>query len=367
MDIRIPLLFAVFLGGWFFSSQGNTPKNRRSYIIFMMVLLTMESCLRGLSVGSDTANYYYTFNSAGAEHWIYIWQAMKERYIEMTGTEDVGFVVYNKLIYMLWPNFSFFLFISALTFFVPFGRLLNKYTKDFSQLIFIFVLYVVLFNMIAMSGVRKEIALGFTVWAFMYYVEKDFRKCAICVLLGTMIHMTTLLFLLIPAIGLLQKKYLRFLHISAFALIPVVIAFSGPIILLMAETSGNEKYSVYGEGQAQGGAMTFTLLIEMISLFCLYTFRKIDFSKQIFMSKLYIMLPCFTFFAPLITNNGSMIRISQYFHLYIVLLLPYAVDMYFGNNRKLIYVVLIIVLLMLNFSTGYEPYNFIWNENLPGR
>lgn len=365
MDIKIPLLFAVFLGGWFFSSKGNTPKNRRSYIIFMMILLTMESCLRGLSVGSDTANYYYMFNSAGAEYWDYIWQAMKERYIEMTGTKDMGFVVYNKLIYMIWPNFSFLLFISALTFFVPFGKLLIRYTKDFSQLIFIFVLYVSLFNMIAMSGVRKEIALGFTVWAFMFYVDKDYKKCAICVFLGTMIHMTTLLFLLVPAIGLLRKNLLRLLHISAFALIPIVIAFSGPIILLMAEASGNDRYSAYGEGGAQGGAMMFTLLMEMISLFCLYVFRNVDFSKQIFLSKLYIMLPCFTFFAPLITNNGSMIRISQYFHLYIVLLLPYAIDMYFVNNRKFIYTVLVIVLIMLSLSAGYLPYTFIWDDNLP--
>lgn len=365
MDVKVLLLSAVFLGGWFFSSQGNSPKNRKSYIIFMMILLVMESCLRGLSVGSDTTNYYYMFKSAGAEHWSYIWQAMKERYIEMTRTEDIGFMVYNKLIYMIWPNFSFMLFISALTFFIPFGILLNRYTKDFSQLIFIFVLYVVLFNMIAMSGVRKEIALGFSVWAFMFYVDKDYKKCAICVFLGTMIHMTTLLFLLIPAIGLLKKKFLRFFHVLAFALIPFVIAFSGLIITWMAETSGNEKYSVYGEDEAQGGAMTFTLLIEMISLFCLYAFRKIDFTKQPFMSKLYIMLPCFTFFAPLITNNGSMIRISQYFHLYIVLLLPYAIDIYFENKRKSIYAVLIIFLLMLSFSTGYEPYTFIWNDSLP--
>lgn len=365
MDIKVLLLFAIFLGGWFFSSKGNTPKRRKNYIVFVMILFTMESCLRGLSVGSDTINYYYMFKSAGTEYWASIWQAMKERYIEMAGTEDVGFVVYNKLIYVLCPNFSFMLFISALIFFVPFGKLLNKYTEDFWQLIFIFVLYVALFNMIAMSGVRKEIALGLTVWAFMFYVNKDKKKCAMCVCLGAMIHMTTLLFLLIPAIDLLKGKYLRTLHVLAFILIPVVIVFSGPIIVLLAETSGNEKYRIYGEGEIQGGGMIFTLLMEIISLFCLYAFRKTDLSKQKFLTKLYIMLPCFTFFAPLITNNGSMVRISQYFHLYIVLLLPYAIDMCFGSNRKSIYTILIIILLILSFSAEYEPYTFIWNDNLP--
>lgn len=365
MDIKAILFFAVFLGGFIFSSKGNTSKNRKHYIIFMMVLFTMESCLRGLSVGPDTANYWYSFHNDGKEEWRYIWQAMIERYIDLTGTEDIGFKVYNKIIYMIWPNFSFLLFISALTFFVPFGVLLNKYTKDFSQLIFIFVLYITLFNMIAMSGVRKEIALGFTVWAFIFYVDNNYKKCAICVFLGTMIHMTTLLFLLIPFIGLFKKR-LRLLHISSFALIPIVIAFSGSIITLLAETSGNEKYLAYGKDVADGGAVTFTLLMEAISLFCLYVFRKIDLSKQTFMSNLYIVLPCFTFFVPLITNNGSMIRISQYFHLYIVLLLPYAIDLFFGkNNRNLMYIVLIMVLLILSYSSGYDPYTFIWNDNQP--
>lgn len=362
MNIHLFLLGATFLGGYFFSSKGNTPIYRRNYIIFMMIILTMESCLRGLSIGSDTYNYYYLFKSMGTESWVDIWQAFKTRYIDFKGTEDIGFNVYNKLIYTIWPNFSFFLFISALTFFIPLGKLLNKYTNDFQQLIFIFILYVALFNMIAMSGVRKEIALGCTIGAFMFYVDKKYVKCTICILLGTVIHMTTLLFLLIPFLSLLKPSILKTLHLLAFISVPAVIAFSKPIILLLAETSGNERYSVYA-GEAQGGAMTFCILIEMISLFCLYAFRKIDLSQSPFLSKLYIMLPCFTFFAPLITNNGSMIRISQYFHLYLVLLFPYAIDLVFKGNRQAIYAILCLILCILSLMNSSSDYLFIWEDN----
>lgn len=90
--MKIFLLLSVFLGGWFFSLKGNTLKNRKMYIIFMMILLTLESCLRGLSVGSDTTNYYIFFNNMVSVNWDYIWLAMKERYIELTGTEDIGFI-----------------------------------------------------------------------------------------------------------------------------------------------------------------------------------------------------------------------------------------------------------------------------------
>ena len=62
-----------------------------------------------------------------------------------------------------------------------------------------------------------------------------------------------------------------------------------------------------------------------------------------------------------------MIRISQYFHLYIVLLLPYAIDMYFVRKRNLVYLSLIFSLLVLSFvSGGYnDSYTFIWDDYIP--
>ena len=78
---------------------------------------------------------------------------------------------------------------------------------------------------------------------------------------------------------------------------------------------------------------------------------------------LYAALPCFSFFAPLITNNGSMIRISQYFHIYILLLFPLAIDMVFEKNRKAVYILLCVVLLFLSFKSGNEPYYFIWEDH----
>ena len=182
----------------------------------MMTILTLESGLRGLSVGSDTTNYYWAFVNHANLSWNEIWTLFVDRYIDWNGDEDVGFIVYNKLLSNLFTDFSIYLLICALTFFIPFGRLLTKFTEDFTQLIFIFVIYVALFNMIAMSGVRKEIALGATVAAFICYVEKRYILFVLYMILGTFIHLSTLLFLLVPLLGILNLNKLRLLHFFTF-------------------------------------------------------------------------------------------------------------------------------------------------------
>lgn len=348
--------------------MGNTYRNRRNYIAVMLLILTFESGLRGLSVGSDTLNYYDMFNEHMQLSWTEVFNLLYDRYILNLNDLDMGFVAFNKLLSYITSDFSIYLLICAVFFFIPFGRLLLRYTSDFTQLIFIFVLYVSLFNMVAMSGVRKEIALGASIMAFLYYVDKKYILCCLVIFLSTFIHLSTLLFLLIPLLGLLNLDKLRILHLLSFFAVPFVIVFSGPLLIIMGRIVGSEKYAEYGMGEAAGGAVTFTMLMILISLFCFISFWKIHASKSHIISKLYIMLPCFTVLTPLITNNGSMIRISQYYHIYILLLLPYAIDMFTSrNNRKAFYVLLIFALMLLNFKSSGDSlhYKFIWNDNNP--
>lgn len=364
MDIKILLYAFVFIGGFYFSSQGNTNKNRRNYIVLMMTVLTLESCLRGLSVGSDTLNYYWYYNDAINMTWTDVRQTFIDRYVLNDTEFDVGFTFFNKLVSLFTENFSIYLGICALFFFIPFGKLLHRYTVDFTQLVFIFTLYVALFNMIAMSGVRKEIALGCSIWASMAWIDKKYKSLVISLVIGTLIHMSTLLWLLIPALSFLSIKRLRICHLGGLISAPVVIATSSIIIVFMGNFIGMEKYAEYGMNGSQGGAVTFTIMIELISLFCLIAYRKCDFKKGTYMQILYTALPCFSFFAPLITNNGSMIRISQYFHIYVVLLFPLAIDMFFGKDRKTVYIILCMLLLFLSFNSGTMEYKFIWEENV---
>lgn len=365
MNIRLILFILIILIGFIFINKRNTRLSRKQFIFIIIGLLVLESSLRGLSVGSDTSVYYYWFINDANSSWHDIWNSIIERYYFKNNDSDAGFLIYNKLISYISDNYSIYLFISSLFFFVPFGILLYRYTKDIIQLIFIFILYVALFNMIAMSGVRKEIALGFSIGAFLFFVNQKYYKSIACIVIGSFIHLSILLALLIPLLSILNIKLLKKLHAVTMLSIPAVILFSSTIIVLMGSMLDNEKYMGYGMQGADGEGITFTVLIELVSLFCFISLNKVDIIKKTYLHHLYTVLPCFTFFAPLITNNGSMIRISQYFHLYIVLLLPYSIDIYFPKSRKVIYIIMLTVLIFLSLRSNNMIYKFIWDDFRP--
>jgi len=364
MNISLLLFVLIIVSGLLFQSKGESDVTRKHYIILIVSLLTLESGLRGLSVGPDTYAYYEFFFTMQSTSWSDILRHFVERYVLWQGDFDVGFEFFTKFISLFTRNYSIYLIVCALTFFVPFAKLLYRYTSDIPQLIFIFIFYVALFHMIAMSGVRKEIALGFSILAFMSFVDKKYIQCIICVLLGALIHLSMLLFLLIPLLSLINFEGLRKIHLISFFFIPFVILNSGAIIVFMGESVGSEKYMDYGMHGSAGGAYTFTVMIELLSLFCYFAYANRCIDKEEIESKLYTTLPCFTFFAPLITNNGSMIRISQYFHIYILLILPYAINYVFPYYRSIVYVVLSVILIIMSQTSGTMEYYFIWQDNI---
>ena len=363
----VAVLLIISIGiGLIIRLNGDTPKSRSVYIWIMMAVFIAESSLRGLSVGSDTTNYFYYFNDIKNTSWGEILRSFFYRYAMNRGTYDIGYNILQKTVQIFSGDFSFFLFISSLFFFIPFGILLNRYTQNFWQLYFVFVLYVALFNMIGMSGVRKEIALGFSILCFLYYVDKKYLKAFIFLLLGMTIHFTTLLIALIPIVCIMNEQQIKLVHIVAFLLIPIVLTFTGPILILMADAVDNEKYRIYGEMEARGGAIVFVITMELMSLFCLLAYWKNPLTERPFFKPMYAAVPLFTFFAPLIMHNGTMIRISQYFHIYLLILIPYAIDRVFQKERKIIYLLLITAMIIIALMVlPSMEYSFIWNDNLP--
>ena len=130
----------------------------------------------------------------------------------------------------------------------------------------------------------------------------------------------------------------------------------------MGNTVGMEKYAEYGANAVQGGSETFIFLIEALSLFTLFAIKNKDLLANRNVRIFYVMAPLLTFFAPLIISNGSMIRISLYYHLFLALLVPFAIDCAFGKkNSGAVYAIAIGALSFLTLAGGGGiTYYFFW-------
>lgn len=176
-------------------------------------------------------------------------------------------------------------------------------------------------------------------------------------------HLSSFLFALPLLMAWYQIKpaTLKKIHLVCFLLFPIVLMFPNQIIVFMGESAGMERYANYGEGGIQGGIGAFMVLIELLSLFCYIAIKKKDLQSSYIESVFYAMTPFFTFFAPLIRANGSMIRISLYYHIFLIFLVPFAIDCMFKKEmREMVYNISIAALALLTVMGGGLTYYFYW-------
>lgn len=363
MDIRIYLYLAVLLFGILFSlfkNNRNSKSTRKCYIITILSLFILESSLRHLSVGPDTYGYFSKFANTEFTSWSDIFKSFGDTYLRGEG-KDPGYYLYVKAFQIFSNDFNIFLFFNACFFFIPLGIILYRYSNHIFQLAFAFVLYISLFRIIALSGIRQQIAMGFSFIAFLYFQNKEYKKYFISIFLGSFIHISLLLFLLLYLVNVFVDKKIKILHWLTFLSVPLVIIFANIIVLFMASFIKNDYYSGYGLKEMSGGAQTYVGLILLISFSCLLFLKKDFFNNNYNNKVFYSNLPLLTFFSPLIMLDGSMIRMGQYFTIYLMLLIPFLFDYITkkGSLRIYLYSFSIVLLILLSLSTPTKYY-FFW-------
>lgn len=337
------------------------------YIIIISLILILESSLRSLFLIEDTYSYYVMFTVRVPDmSWDEIWLNFVNRYfrhIPLDEEFDIGFYVLQKVISSLTNSFQLFTFLSQLIFFIPMGIMLYKYSINTRQLIFAFVFYVALLHVSALGGGRQLLARGCWIMAFMLVNEKKIVKGAIWLFVGLTFHFSILAVLLAVALSFLKSGQLKLIHMVTILALPIVFLFPVMLIQNMASLAGSDRYASYGEHAITGGANVFIILILSLSVFCFVVLRKNNLESNVRLKQLYPMLPCLTIFAPLIIVDGVMIRLSSYFHMFLMLLVPYAIEG-FKDKRIVVFIYTLMVgaLVFLALKNGGLRYYFFWQD-----
>ena len=368
MRINLILIPFVIILGLLLSNNDNA-KNRRLYIVLCSMVLLFVAAMRSPEYMTntyriDTLNYLWSFENSFDIGWNEFWLSAYQRYFGTKDSEyDIGFIALNKIIGWFTHDFHIYSLIVDLIFFIPFGMVLYRYSTSIRQIMFAYVFYVALVQVFLFGGGRQIFAIGFDMMAFLAMADRKTWRSIIFLLLGISIHFSSFLFLL-PLLMIKFKtnhRVLKVLHLVCFLAFPIVLLFPNQIIVFMGESIGMERYANYGNKEIQGGANIFISLIELLSLFCFMAIKRKDLEKNENMRLLYVMTPFMTLLAPLIHADGAMIRVSLYYHLYLTLLLPYAIDcMFIEESRRFVYFVAIGALALMALSGGGIHYYFFW-------
>lgn len=365
MHINLFLIpFVIILGlTW---PQKENKISRLIYIILCSIPLIFIAAMRSpewmtYKYNIDTLVYKEMFENSFYTSWNELWQQIHLRYVGHENEFDTGFTALTKIIGLLTHDFYIYSLLADLIFFIPFGIILYRYCSNIMQIMFAFVFYIALVQVFFFGGARQLFAMGFDLMALISIIDKKRIRTIILFLIGLFIHFSSLLFL-IPLLMIwleISPTILKIIHFASFVLFPVVLTFPNELIVFMGNALGIEKYAEYGKNAIQGGATTFIFMIEILSLFCLIAIKNKDLLQNKTLQTFYVMAPLFTFFAPLIRSNGSMIRISLYYHIFLALLVPFAIDCIF-KDRKFAYFVAIGALAFLSLSNGGMIYYFFW-------
>ena len=156
------------------------------------------------------------------------------------------------------------------------------------------------------------------------------------------------------------KFYKKIIWLT-FCFVPIILFKVNTIIVFMGSFIGSDKYVRYGENVVAGGALTYIVLSIGLSIFAAIALNKCQ-ENDHKLKLYYAIVILSTFFTPLIYSNGSMMRITMYFQLFFVMLIPKLIVGYFPYYKKNILTLLTIILILLSVSDSIS-YKFFWEEN----
>lgn len=363
MYVQLLIIILGFLAlRWYpqVGSEAYQAKQHKKYIIFMMVLLILQSGLRHVAVGADTYNYYvgYYLNVENTS-WQSLWHDCMD-FLNYGEGKDPGYRLLLKAIQYVLPTFQLYLLGLATFVFWGLGKLLGKLTKSNYEVLLAVALYQCLYySFISITGLRQTMATGFLFFAVPYAMRRRPWHFVFFILLAATQHKSALLFAPFYMLPLIKKS--RVLLICAFAAFMPMWTMSDLFSSILTLGGLFEQYSAYLNYKEAAGAYGFAAFILVLGFLLIYHYKAItqnhnDVHLVINSVAVAILL------TPLTVISPANMRIVQYYSIYALFALPLAVSkISFTKRLNDRYIIVILLLTLYTISKNFK-YAFFWQE-----
>ncbi|WP_291093675.1 EpsG family protein [Empedobacter sp. UBA6745] len=344
----------------FFSSslrKGNEIKTKNNYIKTICLIFVLFSGLRNLGVGEDTYAYYIGYENTKSISWKQL-VGMLTNFYNTVDRKDIGYTVFEKITQIFTNNFQIYLFLVAIIFYISFYNFLknntNKITEAFLAII---IFYVLFFYVFSITSIRQSLALAATFYCY-ELIKKRKLLLFLCVLLLTsLIHKSVLIF--IPFYFLCNIKNTKWIFPTTLLIFPLIMVFKNQLTFFLLGFGGYEEYKEF-DGS---GTINFTIIFLMVCIFTLYR-KKVLLKQDANNIHYYNAMACALVLLPLSWINPALLRITMYFSIYMILLIPKAINSLnkipFKGRREIVGWA-VIVLFILFIRTNYtKEYRFYW-------
>ena len=328
------------------------------YLFFTFFPLLLFSSLRYPKYGTDT--YVYSDMFGVFAHGNYA-------FYENPYTYEAGFMLLSKIISLMTSNFQMFLLALNLFYIWSCVCFIRKYSSSVWLSVFLFV-GMGFFDQ-SMNVLRQFFALSIILCAYRYLDRRVIGKFLLLVIFASLFHLSSIIFIVmiwIDRIPLNRKVFLGYL-----AILLISFAFSGKILqFVLMEFGVYGQYlmsSDFGIVEESKLASVLHLFVDIAVLcFCFWGWGNVAVRTRgnILMVKLLMVS---SIFWALATNLGVLGRITAYFDIFAIVLLPNVLFSLGNNTNKLISVIMIVSLFVMKYFVisylrpewfGIYPYHF---------
>lgn len=276
------------------------------------------------------------------------------KYID--GKKDPGYYFCEWISTKLGMSFGIWMAIIAFFFLFTIGFFIYKRSEH--SLISILLFIALGFLVFSLSGLRQTTAIAIVLWSYMALEKNRKLLFVLLVLLASLFHKSALIVLILI---LFRKTRFGIPHI-VLSIIGIMgfIAYSPQIRIFLNENVFVDNYSGY---QSSDATLNFTgfIIQAAIFLFCIFYYKKITNENKrdlLLYNSLFLGL-IFQLFASLV---AEMFRISMYFSVYSLVLVPKALynEKDKEQLRYLSFLIIFVLLFYIVISGGVE-YQFYWN------
>ena len=366
MEIQLLVLMLALLGAWYYSLlPAATPirenRNRKNYIIFICIILILQSALRHVAVGADTYAYYLKFEEIKLTSWQEIWENFRSVYVLGEG-KDAGYPLIQKVFQFFSGEYRIFLFFVAVIFFSSLGYFIYTQTKYISDVFVAIAIYEVLFySFFSITGLRQTLATAFTFWGLHFIRQRKLWQYTLLIICAAFIHKSVLLFYPFYFIARLNRP--RQLLAASFVIFPVMFVFGRSVAGIMALISAQDNYMGYALSDANPtGAVDFSIFLLGCGILGWIALRNAK-QRDSDMPIIYNAISIAIIFTPLTWIDSSLMRIVQYFSIFILVFLPYVINNLFRDYQtRIVAIVVLMVLFVSVIIMRNVDYAFMWEQ-----
>lgn len=343
--------------------------NRKYFLWVTFFVLFLFAAIRKSSIWIDLIGYEKKHIIISC---IKSWNDFFHSYL--LSSKDVGFYTIEWIATKFGITFQVWIAIIAAFFLVIICRLIYK--KSYHPLISVLLFLGLGFYSFSLSGLRQTVAIAITVLAYNQLDDDCYIKYILLTLIASLFHRSAIIFLML--LPLKNVKIGKFHIIGSGIGVLAFFVYNNQLKYILNTYFFTENYSGYSAGTT---TLNYTKLIILLSIFmfCLFYYKRVCNSslanfngRNEYLSihhplLLYNSLFLGVIFQLYASFFAEMFRISMYFSLYSILLVPLSLKNESNPNyRKLLAIGICFILVFYIIYSGGLGVNYqtFWNSNI---